>query len=95
MAALRRQTPDVRLGFRCLHKEVKLCDHHEMVVTPYGIYPWWEHGSVWNVGRTVSVCPESIDLGKRNLNVEHWNAPHQQRICRRNVATVVCLSRTV
>jgi hypothetical protein len=39
VAALRRQTPDVRVGSGCVQNEVKSCDHHEMVVTPYGIYP--------------------------------------------------------
>ena len=39
VAALRRHTPDVRVGSGCVAKEVKTCDHHEMVATSYGIYP--------------------------------------------------------
>ena len=62
MAALRRQTPDVRLGFRCLHIEVKTCDHHEMVATPYGIYPRREHGSMTDDAKGEQVAVETNDL---------------------------------
>ena len=40
----RRQTLEVCVGFGCLQNAVISRDHHEMVVTPYGIYPAWTRG---------------------------------------------------
>ncbi len=62
MAALRRQTPNVRVGSGCVQNEVKSCDHHLMVVTPYGIYPRREHGSIGNDAVVCLVEVETNDL---------------------------------
>ena len=62
MAALRRHTPDVRVGSGCVAKEVKTCDHHEMVVTPNGIYPRREHGSMKDDANGEQVAVETNDL---------------------------------
>lgn len=62
MAALRRHTPDVRVGSGGVPKEVKSCDHHEMVVTPYGIYPRREHGSMTDDAKACLVAVETNDL---------------------------------
>ena len=67
MAALRRQTLDVRVGSGCLQKEVKSCDHHEMVATPYGIYPGREHDSIRKDAIADLVDVESKDLDERLL----------------------------
>jgi hypothetical protein len=40
----RRQTLEVCVGSGCLQNAVRSRDHHEMVVTPYGIYPAWTPG---------------------------------------------------
>ena len=62
MAALRRQTLDVRVGSGCLQKEVKSCDHHEMVATPNGIYPRREHGSMTDDAKGEQVAVETNDI---------------------------------
>ena len=89
MAALRRQTPDVRVGSGCVQKEVKSCDHHEMVVTPYGIYPRREHGSVGNDAISRLVGGKSTDLGKYMVCVPPKLTADHARMSRRNAATVV------
>ena len=62
MAALRRHTPDVRVGSGCVHKEVKSRVHHEMVDTSYGIYPRREHGSMTEYAMACLVEVETNDL---------------------------------
>ena len=89
MAALRRQTPDVRVGSGCVQKEVTSCDHHEMVVTPDGIYPRREHGSIGNDAIACRVCGKSNDLGKYMICVPPKLAANHARMSRRNAATVV------
>ena len=67
MAALRRHTPDVRVGSGCVQKEVKSCDHHEMVATPYGIYPRREEGFILEDVIAWPVVVESIVFDEHML----------------------------
>jgi hypothetical protein len=93
VAALRRHTPDVRFGSGCVRNEVKSCDHHEMVVTPYGIYPGGEHDSIGNDAIASQVGGKWNDLGKRMMCVPSKLAADHARMCRRNAATVVLFER--
>lgn len=56
VAALRRQTLEVCLGSGCLANAVKSCDHHEMVVTPYGIYLRGRREKHSSVRKRTSAC---------------------------------------
>ena len=47
-----------------MQKQVISCDHHEMVVTPIGIYPQREHGSMANDAAVCLVDVEANDLDR-------------------------------
>lgn len=47
-----------------MQNEVKSCDHHELVVTPYGIYPGREHETIRNNAIASLVEVETNDLDR-------------------------------
>ena len=47
-----------------MSKEVISCDHHEMVATPFGIYPRREHDSMTDDATRKLVAIETNDLDK-------------------------------
>jgi hypothetical protein len=53
-----------------MSKEVISCDHHEMVVTPFGIYPRREHDSKADFATACLVAVETNNLDKRMHRAE-------------------------
>ena len=89
----RRQTPEVCVGSGCLQNAVRSRDHHEMVVTPYGIYPAWTPGK--NDAMRNRACGAACvcwrrDLGDRPFEVAFDLMVRQRTHSRLSAITEAC-----